>query len=81
MDDLVSFDPETGAARAVRVPDTRPLQPHHVAGGLVWIVGRNGLAALDVATLAVRGTWRSGPRVEPAAGVPAGLGFAAATAP
>ena len=72
---LVSFDPATGAARAVRVPDTRPLRAHHVAGGLVWIVGPRGLTALDASSLAVRGTWRTGPRVEPASDAPAMLGF------
>ena len=72
---LVSFDPATGAARAVRVPDTRPLYPHHVAGDLVWLVGPRGLTALDVTTLAVRGTWRTGPRVLPASDALDALGF------
>jgi hypothetical protein len=74
-DVLVSLDPATGAARAVRVPDTRGLEAHHVAGELVWIVGARGLAALDTRTLALRGTWRTGPRIEPAADAPAALGF------
>lgn len=75
-DVLVSFDPEVGTARAVRVPDTRPLRPHHVAGDLVWLVGPRGLTALDTRTLAVRGTWRTGPRALPASDAPATLGFA-----
>jgi hypothetical protein len=74
-DVLVSFDPATGAARAVRVPDTRPLRAHHVAGGLVWLVGPRGLAALDVTSLALRGTWRTGPRALPAGDSLVAIGF------
>jgi hypothetical protein len=72
---LVSFDAATGAARAVRVPDTRPLRAHHVAGGLVWIVGPRGLAALDARSLALRGTWRTGPRALPAGDSLVAIGF------
>ena len=62
-------------ARAVRLPDTRGLAAHHVAGDLVWVVGPRGLAALDTRTLSLRGTWRTGPRIEAAADAPAALGF------
>jgi hypothetical protein len=63
---LASIDPATGAIRAVRAPDTRPLWPHHVAGGAVWVVGDRGLLALDARTLERRGSWREPPAIEPA---------------
>lgn len=59
-DTLVSIDVATGAARAVAVPGARPLQPHHVAKGHVWLVTDGGLTSLDARTLTVRGTWRGG---------------------
>ena len=62
-DTLASIDPATGAAEAVRAPDTLPLEPHHVAGGTVWLIGERGLVALDTATFEVRGTWRTPPAV------------------
>jgi hypothetical protein len=72
---LASVDPATGAARAVRIPDTRPLRAHNVADGVVWVAGDRGLVALDARTLEVRGTWRAPPVVEPAS--PAELGLTA----
>jgi hypothetical protein len=62
-DELVSIDVTSGARRAVRVPDTRPLRPHHVSGSTVWVVGDGGLVALDAATLEPRGSWRRPPSV------------------
>lgn len=63
---LISIDPASGVAHAVRVPGARPLRAHHVAGGAVWIVGDRGLVVLDAVTLARRGTWASTPVVEAA---------------
>ncbi len=62
-DVLTSIAPATGAMRAVRVPDTRPLRGHHVAGGTVWVVGDRGLVLLDATTLQPRGTWGKQPPV------------------
>ncbi len=74
-DTLISIDARSGAARAVAVPDTRPLRAHHVAKGFVWLVSDGGLTSLDVATLEVRGTWRGGPRPQDASGPLSALGL------
>jgi hypothetical protein len=62
-DILVSIGVATGARRAVRIPDTQPLRPHHLAGSTVWVVGDTGLVALDAATLEPNGSWRRPPGV------------------
>jgi len=73
---LAAID-RTGAARAVRIPGGTGLRPHHVAAGAVWVVGARGLLALDAATLARRGDWRTAPEVRADPNVLADFGLPA----
>ena len=59
----------------MRLREGVPLQPHHVAGGTVWVVGPRGLIALDTTTLTEKGHWRNAPDVDVDASVLADLGL------
>jgi hypothetical protein len=72
---LATIDPAKGVGRGMRLRDATPLQPHHVAGGTVWVVGPRGLIALDTATLTEKGHWRTAPDVDIDASVLADLGL------